>query len=76
MEPAALNTCQRLESLGKEVDAKADGDVTILLSAATKAGIDARFETTLLGHFAVKGRDERIEVYRLLSGPGHTNVSN
>lgn len=64
-----VNSCQRLESLGKEVGPKSEGDVTILISAATKAGLDERFETSLLGHFAVKGRDDKIEVHRLLSGP-------
>jgi class 3 adenylate cyclase len=71
-----VNTCQRLESLGKEVDSKAEGEVTILISAATKAGLDERFKTSFLGHFAVKGRDEKIEVYCLLSGPGHTDALN
>ena len=64
-----VNSCQRLESLGKEVGPKSEGDVTILISAATKAGLDERFETSLFGHFAVKGRDDKIEVHRLLSGP-------
>jgi hypothetical protein len=39
------------------------------ISAATKAGLDASFETALMGHFAIKGREEALEVYRLLDGP-------
>ena len=64
-----VNSCQRLESLGKEVSGKADGDVTILISSATKALIDESFETVLMGDFTVKGREEALEVYRLVTGP-------
>ena len=64
-----VNSCQRLEALGKEVSEKADGDVTILISSATKALIDESFETVLMGDFTVKGREEALEVYRLVTGP-------
>jgi class 3 adenylate cyclase len=64
-----VNSCQRLEALGKEVSGEADGDVTILISSATKALIDESFETVLMGDFSVKGRKEALEVYRLVTGP-------
>ena len=64
-----VNSCQRLESLGKEAAPVGSGDVTILISAATKTRIGPEFETALLGHYAVKGREESLEVHALLSGP-------
>lgn len=64
-----VNSCQRLESLGKEAGPADSGDVTILISAATKARIDPAFKTTPLGRFAVKGRDEELKVHALVDGP-------
>jgi adenylate cyclase len=59
-----VNACQRLEALGKEMDR---GDaVTILISGATAERLDESFKVEPAGSFAVKGRTEAIEVYRLL----------
>ena len=59
-----VNACQRLEDLGKRVDDAAD--VTILTSARTVAELDGDFQVRPVGDFAVKGRGETLEVYRLL----------
>lgn len=59
-----VNVAQRLEQLGKEV-APAD-DVVILIGAETaqQAGAAHRFEP--LGARQLRGRDETVEVFRLL----------
>ncbi len=59
-----VNTGQRLEGLGKELD---DGrDVTVLVSAATAQAAD-RHEIHLepAGQFQLKGKDLPLEVFRL-----------
>ena len=71
-----VNSCQRLESLGKEVRRKEDGDVEILISSTTRSGLEEGFETEFLGHFSVKGREEELEVYRLLRGPKQNETTN
>ena len=58
-----VNTAQRLEALGKEVDA--DADVIVLLSAETKALLPAESSTTEAGAFTVKGKEEAVRVHRL-----------
>ncbi len=59
-----VNTCQRLEAMGKEMDQGAD--VTILISGATAEHLDDSFTTERAGTFRVRGRNEDLEVYRLL----------
>jgi class 3 adenylate cyclase len=62
-----VNVAQRLEQLGKEVDPAAE--VAIVISAATRADLEGRFETAPAGDLAVKGREAPVEVHRLLGGP-------
>jgi adenylate cyclase len=59
-----VNTAQRLEALGKEVDP--DAEVTILISSATKTQLPSEFATTPAGSYQVKGKSEEIDVYRLV----------
>jgi adenylate cyclase len=59
-----VNTAQRLEALGKEVGP--DAEVTILISATTRAQLPVEFTTTAVGSHLVKGKSERIDVYKLL----------
>ena len=59
-----VNTAQRLEALGKEVDP--DAEVTILISATTRAQLPVAFTTVSAGSHLVKGKSERIDVYQLL----------
>ncbi|MDJ0947291.1 MAG: adenylate/guanylate cyclase domain-containing protein [Alphaproteobacteria bacterium] len=58
-----VNIAQRLEALGKEVAPEAD--VIALLSAETKAALDAGLEAKALGRFDLRGREEPLDVYRL-----------
>ena len=58
-----VNTCQRIEALGKEFDE--GGDVTILVSGEVARQVGTLFDTERAGDFAVKGREEKVEVYRL-----------
>jgi adenylate cyclase len=58
-----VNIAQRLEGLGKEVSP--DAEVTVLLSADTKAALNDGFETEGLGGFVLRGRDEPLDVFRL-----------
>lgn len=58
-----VNTAQRLETLGKEVDA--DSDVIVLLSSETKALLSPEFSVTDAGAFSVKGKEEEVSVHRL-----------
>jgi class 3 adenylate cyclase len=59
-----VNTCQRLEAMGKDMDQGAA--VTILISGATAARVDTSFTIERAGTFRVRGRNEDLEVYRLL----------
>jgi len=59
-----VNTAQRLEALGKEVDP--DAEVTILISSATRAQLPVEFKSAAVGSHLVKGKSERIDVYQLL----------
>ena len=58
-----VNTSARIESLGKEFDE--GGDVTILVSGEVARQVGTLFNTERVGDFAVKGREEKFEVYRL-----------
>lgn len=66
----AVNIGQRLEQLGKEiVAAEADGpenDVLVLMSAATEAQVGPDLARKSLGDRRLRGRNEAIEVYRLI----------
>jgi len=58
----AVNVAARLEALNKDIDS------AILVSSQTHAQIDLQFECgsfTSCGSFALKGRSEPIEVFRL-----------
>jgi adenylate cyclase len=59
-----VNTAQRLEGLGKEVDGSAQ--VVALISARTRAALRHEFNLAAVGDFHVKGRNETVKVYRLL----------
>jgi class 3 adenylate cyclase len=61
-----VNTGQRLEALGKELD---DGrDVTTLVSAATAQAADrGQIQLEPAGQFHLKGKDLPLEVFRLTS---------
>ena len=59
-----VNACQRLESLGKELDQ--GEETTVLLSGETQAELDGGFAVEQAGSFNVKGKAEELEVYRLL----------
>lgn len=59
-----VNTAQRLEMLGKEMDR---GDAaTILISGETAERLDDAFRIERVGSFEIKGKAEAVEVYRLL----------
>ena len=59
-----VNAAQRLEALGKEVDPLAE--VIVLISGASKNGLDDTFELTKAGRFRVKGKQKELEVYRIV----------
>jgi adenylate cyclase len=59
-----VNVAQRLESLGKEVDPLAE--TIVLISEASKNGLDDTFELTRAGRFRVKGKQKELEVYRVV----------
>jgi class 3 adenylate cyclase len=59
-----VNTCQRLESLGREI--ATDDAVTILVSEATANAVADGFTLTLAGSYAVKGRTEQVQAFRLM----------
>ena len=61
-----VNSAQRLESLGKEVDPGAE--VIVLVSEAAKAGLENTFTFEGVGLMKLKGRSGEIEVFRL-TGP-------
>ena len=58
-----VNTCQRIEALGKQFDT---GDhATILISDAVVKKLPAGFDTERVGEFELKGKEEQIKVHRL-----------
>ncbi len=58
-----VNTAQRLEGMGKEVDGAAE--VVVLLSADTRAALGDDSGAESLGAFALRGRAASMEIYRL-----------
>jgi adenylate cyclase len=60
-----VNTAQRLEQLGKEIDTGTD-DVVVLVSAETAACLDDTFALQPLGEQELRGRSESLVVFRLL----------
>jgi adenylate cyclase len=60
-----VNAAQRLEALGKEIDPEAES--IVLVSGTTKSGMDDTFELTDAGRFKVKGKQEELEVFRIIS---------
>jgi adenylate cyclase len=66
-----VNVAQRMEQLGKRLVPEG-GDVTILITEATRADLGPGFEVRSLGRHAVKGREEAIEVFELVAGPAAT----
>ncbi len=60
-----VNTCQRLEQLGKLFDGEADSEVVVLISDVTWRALDGSTAARAIGHHEVKGRSASIEVYRL-----------
>ncbi len=65
-----VNACQRLEALGKDLDA--GDDVTLLISGEVVSGLSEPFAVEPIGAYAVKGKTAEIEVFRLLA-QGHTD---
>ena len=69
-----MNTTQRLEALGKQID---DGaEVTILITAATRAHLGARFTVVSAGAFHVPGKEHPLQVFRLLPDAGRGDDRN
>lgn len=60
-----VNTAQRLEALGKEIDPEAES--IVLASQTTRDQLDGGFEAASVGRFKMKGKEQEVEVYRLLS---------
>lgn len=70
----AVNTAQRLEQLGKELDE--GDDATILVSSATVAAAgDLGLALEQAGRFEVKGKQVQLDVCRLRPGPHSGNQS-
>jgi class 3 adenylate cyclase len=63
-----VNTAERLEAFGKNVPF-AESDVVVLLSGETAAKLGPEFACEALGKFLPPGRQQRIEVFRLLPNP-------
>jgi class 3 adenylate cyclase len=59
-----VNTCQRLESLGREV--VTEDAVTVLLSETTARAVTGHVTLEPVGRFEVKGRMQEIQAYRLV----------
>jgi len=59
-----VNAAQRLESLGKEVDAEAES--IVLVSRTVKDHLNGSFRFDEIGRMKVKGKRDALEVYRLL----------
>jgi class 3 adenylate cyclase len=64
-----VNAAQRLESLGKEVDAGAES--IVLVSRPVKDNLGGSFRFDDIGSMKVKGKRDALEVYRLFY-PGET----
>ena len=63
-----VNTGQRLEALGKQVDD--DAEVLILISDATRTRLGGAFAVAAAGAFRVPGKEHPLQVFRLLSAGG------
>ena len=61
----AVNTGNRLEHLGKELG-ESGSDVSILISGSTAEHLGAEFTPVSCGRHSVRGRQEGIEVFRLV----------
>ena len=59
-----VNTCQRIESLGRDVDNRKAAP--ILISDSVARHLPASMPYLHVGSFTVKGRDEPVEVYQLV----------
>jgi adenylate cyclase len=59
----AVNVSQRLQELGRTV--APDAETVILVSAATVSGADLDFDMDCVGDHVLRGREEKITVYRL-----------
>lgn len=59
-----VNSAQRLEALGKEVDA--DAEVIVLLGAETKAALPKSLAVKARGVYRLRGRAQESEVFQLL----------
>ena len=59
-----VNTAQRLEALGKEIDP--DVESIVLISQTTRDQLDRDVNTSSVGRFKMKGKEQEVEVYRLL----------
>ncbi|MGI9393386.1 MAG: adenylate/guanylate cyclase domain-containing protein [Boseongicola sp.] len=62
-----VNTTQRLEALGKEVDPDAESIVLVSRSVRDSVGDEMKFDE--IGQMKVKGRQGEIDVYRLAEVP-------
>ena len=60
-----VNTCQRIENLGREIDNSKTA--TILISDTVAKHIPFSMPYMHVGSFTVKGRDENVEAYRLMT---------
>jgi adenylate cyclase len=65
----AVNATQRLESLGKVVDP--DAESITLVSREIFEALPAGFQLVSSGTHLVKGKNEGLDVYRLVDGPAH-----
>ena len=59
-----VNTAQRLEGLGKEIDPEAEA--IVLISQTTRDQLDGDDNASSVGRFKMKGKEQEVEVYRLL----------
>ena len=62
----SVNVCARIEALCSELE-DINSSATILISGATEAMIGNQFVTSAEGEFQVKGRLEKVSVWRLLA---------
>ena len=58
-----VNTAQRLEGLGKQVDPEAQ--TIVLISEATRNGLDDTIDVAEVGQFKLKGKTQDLDVYRI-----------
>jgi adenylate cyclase len=63
-----VNTAQRLEALGKEINPGAES--VVLVSRSVRDGLTAEFKVHDVGHLKVKGKRDELEVFELLGWSG------